>query len=67
MPEIPRDDSMSDPLSGIVRESGDFGTNSTIPHHVHSTGEKEPRILAFIGRGKQMGQADSDDLFPARV
>jgi hypothetical protein len=43
---------MGDLLSGIVKESGDFGTNSTILHHVHSTGEKGPLILAVIGRGK---------------
>lgn len=52
MPEITRDDSMDDLLSRIAEESGDFSFHSTIPHHVHSTEEKEPLILAVIFRGK---------------
>jgi len=52
LPEITRDDFMDDLRSGIAGESSDFGCNTAIPHHVHSTEEKEALILAVIYRGK---------------
>lgn len=43
---------MDDRLPCIARESGDFGADSTILHHMHSTEENGPPILAGICRGK---------------